>query len=151
MTGQAVHTVCNGDIPDIVLEEEDFNISAGFNIISSQSVQVFCDDATNFTNFNISDHTLKRRAIEIATCVAIIHIILMLKHSIFLCKVPKHDFLIADAHALIITTIIQRNAAIEICDFLVFSFSCFFLLILNSFYELRHNNYVIPCHCYKLK
>ena len=34
-------------------------------------------------------------------------------------KVPKHDFLVADAHALIVAAVIQRDAAVESADFLI--------------------------------
>ena len=119
LTGQTVHAIRNGNIADIVFREEDFNITAGFDIISSQSGQVFGNDTTDFIGLNIGNHPLKSRTIEIAACVTIVHIILILEHPVFLGKVPKHDFLIADTHALVIAAIVQRNTAIEGCDFLI--------------------------------
>ena len=75
LTGQAVHTICDGDIPDIVPGEEDFNIASGFDIVSSQSGQVFRDHTTDFPCLNVSNHALERGAVEIAACVTVIHII----------------------------------------------------------------------------
>ena len=34
-------------------------------------------------------------------------------------KVPKHDFLVADAHTLVVAAVIQRDAAVESGDFLM--------------------------------
>ena len=34
-------------------------------------------------------------------------------------KVPKHDFLVADAHALIVAAVIERDAAVESGNFLI--------------------------------
>ena len=64
LTGQTVHAIRNGDIADIVFREEDFNIATGFDIISSQSGQVFGNDTTDFTGLNIGNHPLKSRTIE---------------------------------------------------------------------------------------
>ena len=35
------------------------------------------------------------------------------------CEVPEHEFLVADAHALIVAAIIQRDTAVESGDFLI--------------------------------
>ena len=64
LTGQTVHTIGNGDITDIVFGEEDFNIASSFDIISSQSGQVFGNDTANFASLNIGNHPLKSRTIE---------------------------------------------------------------------------------------
>ena len=34
-------------------------------------------------------------------------------------KVPKHDFLVADAHTLVVAAVIQRDAAVESGDFFI--------------------------------
>ena len=99
--------------------EKEFDIAASFDIIPAQSGQVFGDNAADLSRLNIGNHTLKRRAVEIAACITVIHIILILEHPVFFGKVPKHDFLVADTHALVIAAIIQRNTAIEGCDFLI--------------------------------
>ena len=119
LTGQTVHAIRNGDIADIVFGEEDFNIAAGFDIISSQSGQVFGNDTANFAGLNIGNHPLKSRTIEISACVTIVHIILILEHPVFLGKFLEHKFLIADTHTLVIAAIVQRNTAIEGCNFLI--------------------------------
>ena len=36
-----------------------------------------------------------------------------------LSKVTKHDFLVADAHTLIVAAVIQRDTAVESGDFLI--------------------------------
>ena len=99
--------------------EKDFDIAAGLDIISAQSGQVFCDDTANLSRLNISNHTLKGRAVEVAACITVIHIILILEHSVFFGKVPEHKFLVANAHALIIAAIVQRDTAVKRCDFLI--------------------------------
>ena len=119
LAGQAVNSVCNGDISYIVFGEKDFDIAAGLDIISAQSGQVFCDDTANLSRLNISNHTLKGRAVEVAACITVIHIILILEHPVFFGKVPEHKFLVANAHALIIAAIVQRDTAVKRCDFLI--------------------------------
>ena len=94
--GQTIHAIRNGDIADIVFGEEDFNIAAGFDIISSQSGQVFGNDTANFAGLNIGNHPLKSRTIEISACVTIVHIILILEHPVFLGKFLEHKFLERD-------------------------------------------------------
>ena len=64
LTGQAVHSVCNGNIAYIVFWEKDFDIAASFNIIPAQSGQVFGNDAADLSRLNIGNHALKRRAVE---------------------------------------------------------------------------------------
>lgn len=59
-------------------------------------------------------------------------------------KVPKHDFLVADAHTLVVAAVIQRDAAVESGDFLI---DLFFLLIAFSFYEQGHDTIIVPCPC----
>ena len=122
LTGQAVHSVCNGNIAYIVFWEKDFDIAASFDIIPAQPGQVFGDNAADLSRLNIGNHALKRRAVEIAACITVIHIILILEHSVFFGKVPEHKFLVADAHALIIAAILQRDTAIKGCDFLIHLF-----------------------------
>lgn len=41
LLSQTVLTTRNGDIVNIVFREEDFDITSGLNIISSQSVRIF--------------------------------------------------------------------------------------------------------------
>ena len=57
--------------------------------------------------------------IKIAARITVVHIILILEHSMLFSKVPEHDFLVADAHALIVAAVIQRNTAVESGDFLI--------------------------------
>ena len=119
LSGQAVHPIGDGNIAHIVFREKDLDIGADFNIISAKPRKVLCDDATNPSGLNISNQALKRRPVEVAACIAVIHIIFMLEQSVLFGKLPKHDFLIADAHALVIAAVIERNTAIESGDFLV--------------------------------
>ena len=119
LTGQTVHSVCNGNISYIVLWKKDFNIAASFNIISAQSGQIFGDDAADLSRLNISNHALKRRTVEVTACITVIYIILILEHPVFFGKVPEHKFLVADAHAFIIAAILQRDTAVKSCDFLI--------------------------------
>ena len=35
------------------------------------------------------------------------------------CEIPEHEFLVADAHTLIVAAIIQRDTAVESGDFLI--------------------------------
>ena len=119
LTGQAVHTVRDGDIAHIVFGEKDFDIAASFDIISTKSGQVFGDHAADLPRLNVSDHALEGRAVEVAARIAVIHIILILEHPMLFSKVPKHEFLVADAHTLIVAAVIQRDTAVESGDFLI--------------------------------
>ena len=62
---------------------------------------------------------LERRTIEIAPGVAIVHIVFVAEHSVLFRKVLQHQLLVADAHALIIAAIVQRDTAVKRCDFLI--------------------------------
>ena len=62
--GQAVYAVCHSDISYIVFWEKDFDISACFNVVTSQSGEVFGNDAAHFPRLNISDHPPERGAVE---------------------------------------------------------------------------------------
>ena len=57
--------------------------------------------------------------IKVAARITVIHIILILEHPVLFSEVPEHKFLVADTHALIITAIVQRDAAVESGDFLI--------------------------------
>jgi hypothetical protein len=35
------------------------------------------------------------------------------------CEIPEHEFLVADAHTLIVAAVIQRDSAVESGDFLI--------------------------------
>ena len=99
--------------------EKDFDIAASFDIIPAQPGQVFGDNAAYLSRLNIGNHALERGAVEVAACITVIYIILILEHPIFFGKVPEHKFLVADAHAFIIAAILQRDTAIKGCDFLI--------------------------------
>ena len=78
-----------------------------------------------FPRLNVSDHALERGTIEIAARIAVIHIILILEHPMLFCEVPEHEFLVADAHTLIVAAVIQRDTAVESGDFFIdLFFSC---------------------------
>ena len=118
LPSQTVHTVRDGDIPNMVLRKENLDITTSFNIVAAKTGKVFRDNAVDFSGFNVGNHPLERRTVEIAPGVAIVHIIFIAEHSILFRKVFQHQLLVADAHTLVFAPIFQGKAAIEGCGFL---------------------------------
>lgn len=85
------HTICDSDIPYIVFWEKDFDITACFDIVSPQPGQSLGNHASNFSSF--SNHTLKRRTVEIAVRLAVVHTVFMLEYAVFLSIIFEHGFL----------------------------------------------------------
>lgn len=53
LPGQTVHTVRNGDIPDMVLRKENLDITASFDIVAAKTGKVFRDNTVDFSGFNV--------------------------------------------------------------------------------------------------
>lgn len=73
------------------------------------------------TSFNISNHALKRRAVEIAACITVIHIILILEHSVFFGKLPEHKFLVCYGVGFTLHLIITRQTLVKCCYSVIFN------------------------------
>ena len=118
LPGQTVHTIRDSNISNMMFRKENLDITASFDIVAAKPGKVFRDNTVDFPGFDVGNHPLERRTIEIAPGVAIVHIVFVAEHSVLFRKVLQHQLLVADAHALIFAPIFQRKAAIEGSDFL---------------------------------
>ena len=69
--------------------------------------------------FNILQHSLECRTIEVTACVAVIDIELMIKKAVFNCELSQNILLIGDAVALTLQHILMGQTAVQGGDFLI--------------------------------
>ena len=118
--------VIDGDISNTALRECDVDIQSGQCRVSSKSRQVFGDDRTHTTRFDLCKHPLEiGTIIEINTAVAVIHEECGIWEMILLCVLQQDHFL--------------RLYRIRlVCLFAVFTF----LQILNRQSAIKGGNFV---------
>jgi hypothetical protein len=93
--------------------KEYLNVAASLDVVSAQTGQILCDNAADFPGFNVGNHALKTGAVEVPTSIAVIDVVFTVEKTVFVGVVLQHQLLVADAHALIVTSIFQRKAAVE--------------------------------------
>ena len=96
--------------------EKDFDVAASLDVVPAQAGEVFRDNALNLPSLNVGNHPLERRTVEIAACVTVINVILIIQQAIFLSKVTQQGLLIADAHALIFPPVLNGQPTVQSSD-----------------------------------
>ena len=139
----AVHTIRDGNVSHAVAGEEDVDVATCFDVITTKTGKVFGDDAFHGAVFDVGNHALKVRAVEVASCVAIIHIIGIVRKAVVLGIVAEHGFLIADAHTFIFAPVLQGKTAVQSGD----GMGRFPVHTMISFDEQGHDTEIVSCRC----
>lgn len=71
-----VNTVIDCNEPDILLREYHFSVEADLKIVSSKSAHVLNNYRINFACFNIGNHLLKSRSVEVGSGETIVCVML---------------------------------------------------------------------------
>ena len=73
---EAVHIVIDGNKADTLSREDTLKIEAHLDVISAETGQILDDHAVDHAAVNVSEHFLKRGALEVRAGVAIVRIVL---------------------------------------------------------------------------
>ena len=97
---------------NIVLWKVDFHILAYHKIISAQSAHIFDNDRSNQFIFDVIHHTLKVWAVKICACITVICVVRKIGKAIGHGIVFQQRFLMFNASAFRINSIIERKSDI---------------------------------------
>ena len=97
---------------NIVLWKVNFHILTYHKIISAQSAHIFNNDCSNQSVFNVIHHTLKVWTVKICACVTIICVVRKIGKAIGFSIVFQQCFLVFNASAFRVNSIIERKSDI---------------------------------------
>ena len=81
----AVHTAVHGDETDIMFGEKHFRVKTDFQIVSSDTAHILCNDNTDLVVLYQFDHAVPIGAVEVSTGVTIVHKKLDVSETLFFC------------------------------------------------------------------
>ena len=73
---EAVHIVVDGNKADTLSGEDTLKIETHLDVISTEAGQILDDHAVDYAAVNVSEHFLKRGALEVRAGIAIVRIVL---------------------------------------------------------------------------
>ncbi len=96
VTSGTVHTVIDGNEPDIVLREKDLRTETYFQIVSSDSAHAHGKKNTDLVCFYHGDHALPFRTVEVGTGKTVVHEKLDFAETLFFCVFLENRLLRRD-------------------------------------------------------
>lgn len=96
----AVHTAVHGDETDIMFGEKHFRVKTDFQIVSSDTAHILCNDNADLVVLYQFDHAVPIGAVEVSTGVTIVHKKLDVSETLFFCVFLENRLLIDNAVAL---------------------------------------------------
>ena len=79
----AVIAVVDRDITDVVLGKIDLDIAAGLDVVSPEAALIFGQDCPHRPRFDVGEHALKPRAVEIPAGIAVVHVVFVGCEAVF--------------------------------------------------------------------
>ena len=108
----AVHSVIDGNIPNVTFRKETFGIVADFQIVPSHAGHIFDDDGFDFSGLGQPDHFIPARPIKRHPGHSIINEKCRIGKTIIGCILQKDFLLISNAVALAVQRILLGQAGV---------------------------------------
>lgn len=113
----AVHTAVHGDETDIMFGEKHFRVKTDFQIVSSDTAHILCNDNAYLVVLYQFDHAVPIGAVEVSTGVTIVHKKLDVSETLFFCVFLENRLLIDNAVALSCEFVITTQSTVDSSNF----------------------------------